>query len=129
MMTSSPPIFVASPSKQAVGASAPPTRREAVVNALKGAALAATAAATLSMSAPALADSLPENNAVKLLCNAECEEALKEATLVTTPSGLQYKDIVVGEGAQPEPGFQASRSSCATVCRPVPPRPVSSRHS
>ena len=42
----------------------------------------------------------------KLLCDAECEERLKDIPIQTTASGLQYQDIVVGEGAKPEPGFQ-----------------------
>ena len=76
------------------------SRREAL---LKGAALTAGLVANV---APALADALPEETDVPLLCNAECEAALAEAPLITTPSGLQYKDIVVGDGAQPEVGFQ-----------------------
>jgi peptidylprolyl isomerase len=32
--------------------------------------------------------------------------ALVDAETVTTPSGLKYKDIKVGDGVQPEPGFQ-----------------------
>ena len=75
------------------------SRREAL---LKGAALTAGLVANV---APALADALPEETDVPLLCNAECEAALAEAPL-SPPSGLQYKDIVVGDGAQPEVGFQ-----------------------
>mmetsp|Transcript_14819 Transcript_14819/g.24256 ORF Transcript_14819/g.24256 Transcript_14819/m.24256 type:complete len:231 (-) Transcript_14819:538-1230(-) len=77
----------------------------------KGAALTAAAAAapalTFAVTAPpAAADSLPEETDVKLLCSAACELALLDATLITTASGLQYKDVIVGDGAQPSPGFQ-----------------------
>ena len=34
----------------------------------------------------------------------------ERAAAVTTPSGLVYKDIVVGTGPQPELGFQVSRA-------------------
>jgi peptidylprolyl isomerase len=54
----------------------------------------------------ALADRLPEETDVKLICDSACEAALVDAELVTTPSGLKYKDIKVGDGMQPEPGFQ-----------------------
>ena len=54
----------------------------------------------------AFADSLPEEEPTRLLCDASCEAALADVELVTTKSGLQYKDIVVGDGVQPEVGFQ-----------------------
>ena len=81
------------------------SRREAL---LKGAALTAGLVANV---APALADALPEETDVPLLCNAECEAALAEAPLITTPSGLQYKDIVVGDGARGR--------GWLPVCRPL----------
>lgn len=42
----------------------------------------------------------------KLLCDAECAAKLESVEAVTTPSGLQYKDIVVGSGPNPPIGFQ-----------------------
>jgi peptidylprolyl isomerase len=35
-----------------------------------------------------------------------CVRYVKEAPLITTPSGLQYKDVIVGDGAEPIIGFQ-----------------------
>jgi peptidylprolyl isomerase len=52
------------------------------------------------------ADSLPDEEDVKLLCDAACEKALESKEMVTTKSGLQYKDIVVGDGVEPPVGFQ-----------------------
>ncbi|MEW5312961.1 MAG: hypothetical protein WDW38_004558 [Sanguina aurantia] len=43
----------------------------------------------------------------KLLCDTECEAGLVDLETVTTASGLQYKDIVVGRGPNPPVGFQA----------------------
>ncbi|EEH59721.1 uncharacterized protein MICPUCDRAFT_24728 [Micromonas pusilla CCMP1545] len=83
------------------------TRRVALLTpALAGAFVAAIGAGSLAGPRPARADSLPDEQDVKLLCDAACEETLKTAELVTTPSGLQYRDVVVGDGAKPEPGFQ-----------------------
>jgi FKBP-type peptidyl-prolyl cis-trans isomerase len=42
-----------------------------------------------------------------VLLAAACDEdesSTKEGEIVTTPSGLQYEDIKVGEGAQPQAG-------------------------
>ena len=80
------------------------SRRESLA---KGAALAAFAAMVQTTHVgAALADRLPEETDVKLICDSACEAALVDAELVTTPSGLKYKDIKVGDGMQPEPGFQ-----------------------
>jgi hypothetical protein len=35
----------------------------------------------------------------QVLCDASCVSKLESMAAVTTPSGLQYKDIVVGTGA------------------------------
>lgn len=40
------------------------------------------------------------------LCDASCLESLEKLELVSLPSGLQYRDIVVGKGANPPVGFQ-----------------------
>jgi peptidylprolyl isomerase len=73
----------------------------------KGAALAAFACFVATTDAtPTFADSLPEETDVKLICDEACELALLDAELITTKSGLQYREIVVGTGMQPEPGFQ-----------------------
>ena len=61
---------------------------------------------TLSPTSAALAaNGLPDEE-VKVLCDAECVESLDSIEMVTTPSGLQYKDIIVGDGEMPPIGFQ-----------------------
>ncbi|KAG6492632.1 hypothetical protein ZIOFF_047597 [Zingiber officinale] len=40
------------------------------------------------------------------LCDDECEKELENVPMVTTESGLQYKDIKIGEGPSPPIGFQ-----------------------
>lgn len=40
------------------------------------------------------------------LCDASCVSKLEAVEAVTTPSGLQYKDIIVGTGPQPIVGYQ-----------------------
>jgi peptidylprolyl isomerase len=81
----------------------PPATRRAL---LAAAALAAAAAAPRA----ARATSLPEETApAPLLCDAACAAALERPgapELVTTPSGLQYREIVVGTGPKPSVGFQ-----------------------
>ena len=42
----------------------------------------------------------------KMLCDKACQSKLDAAELVTTPSGLQYRDIKVGKGVEPPKGFQ-----------------------
>lgn len=42
----------------------------------------------------------------KVLCDAACEAALKDAPLVELPSGLSYKEVTVGTGPTPPTGFQ-----------------------
>ncbi|GFR43996.1 hypothetical protein Agub_g5142 [Astrephomene gubernaculifera] len=73
---------------------------------LQGSVALAAAAAVLAGSQPAaLAASLPPQD-IKVLCNAECTAQLDAVETVTLPSGLQYKDIVVGSGPNPRVGFQ-----------------------
>eukprot|EP01026_Neomeris_dumetosa_P033222 TRINITY_DN2645_c0_g2_i6.p2 TRINITY_DN2645_c0_g2~~TRINITY_DN2645_c0_g2_i6.p2 ORF type:complete len:215 (-),score=27.05 TRINITY_DN2645_c0_g2_i6:159-767(-) len=40
------------------------------------------------------------------LCDADCVTALDGIEMITTSSGLQYKDIIVGKGPTPKVGFQ-----------------------
>ncbi|XP_034202069.1 peptidyl-prolyl cis-trans isomerase FKBP16-3, chloroplastic isoform X2 [Prunus dulcis] len=40
------------------------------------------------------------------LCDGSCEKELENIPMVTTESGLQYKDIKVGQGPSPPVGFQ-----------------------
>ncbi|KAL2622972.1 hypothetical protein R1flu_003177 [Riccia fluitans] len=48
---------------------------------------------------------LPEEEKARL-CDPECEKELENIPTITTASGLQYKDIVVGKGASPPIGYQ-----------------------
>lgn len=70
--------------------------------------IAATMAAmmVLTTGTAAMADSLPDETVVKLLCDAECERVLATVEATTQPSGLSYKDIKVGDGENPPIGFQ-----------------------
>lgn len=76
-------------------------------SALQGAAAFAAAAfiAGQPLVPTAQAAGLPAQE-FKLLCDAECAAKLEGIEAVTTPSGLQYKDIVVGSGPNPPIGFQ-----------------------
>ena len=79
--------------------------RSAIVDRIASGAVALATALTLATS-PANAISLPEEEATKLICDAECEATINDKELFTTSTGLQYRDIVVGDGVQPEVGFQ-----------------------
>mmetsp|Transcript_13260 Transcript_13260/g.48284 ORF Transcript_13260/g.48284 Transcript_13260/m.48284 type:complete len:246 (-) Transcript_13260:390-1127(-) len=43
-----------------------------------------------------------------VLCDAACSESLGETAKKSTDSGLQYQDIKVGRGPNPEAGFQVT---------------------
>eukprot|EP00227_Mantoniella_beaufortii_P021121 CAMPEP_0197578556 /NCGR_PEP_ID=MMETSP1326-20131121/2713_1 /TAXON_ID=1155430 /ORGANISM="Genus nov. species nov., Strain RCC2288" /LENGTH=232 /DNA_ID=CAMNT_0043141743 /DNA_START=176 /DNA_END=874 /DNA_ORIENTATION=+ len=84
------------------------SRRDALFKGIAASA-AALAISFSPISVPAaFADALPQeaDSDQKLLCSPACEAALLDAELITTASGLQYRDIVVGDGSKPEPGFQ-----------------------
>ncbi|KAK6914514.1 FKBP-type peptidyl-prolyl cis-trans isomerase domain, partial [Dillenia turbinata] len=49
------------------------------------------------------------------LCDSTCEKELENVPMVTTESGLQYKDIKVGEGPSPPIGFQVAANYVAMV--------------
>ncbi|KAK2971322.1 hypothetical protein RJ640_013423 [Escallonia rubra] len=49
------------------------------------------------------------------LCDDTCEKELENVTMVTTESGLQYKDIKIGEGPSPPVGFQVAANYVAMV--------------
>mmetsp|Transcript_350 Transcript_350/g.1618 ORF Transcript_350/g.1618 Transcript_350/m.1618 type:complete len:226 (+) Transcript_350:134-811(+) len=78
-----------------------------VVDRIAGASLAIAATVAIATSpASAIQMGLPEEEVTKLICDAACETTINDAELVTTQSGLQYRDIKVGDGVQPEIGFQ-----------------------
>jgi len=52
---------------------------------------------------------MAEDSPVPVLCDAECVKALDGKELVTLPSGLQYKDVVLGKGPSPPVGYQVRR--------------------
>ncbi|OVA08801.1 Peptidyl-prolyl cis-trans isomerase [Macleaya cordata] len=49
------------------------------------------------------------------LCDSACEKELENVPMVTTESGLQYKDIKLGQGPSPPTGFQVAANYVATV--------------
>ncbi|XP_072989573.1 peptidyl-prolyl cis-trans isomerase FKBP16-3, chloroplastic [Typha latifolia] len=49
------------------------------------------------------------------LCDDACEKELENVPMVTTESGLQYKDIQVGQGPSPPTGFQVAANYVAMV--------------
>ncbi|XP_073150659.1 peptidyl-prolyl cis-trans isomerase FKBP16-3, chloroplastic isoform X2 [Henckelia pumila] len=49
------------------------------------------------------------------LCDDTCEKELENVPMVTTESGLQYKDIKVGGGPSPPVGFQVAANYVAMV--------------
>ena len=81
-----------------------------VVDRIAGASLALAATVAIATSpANAIQMGLPEEEVTKLICDAACETTINDAELVTTQSGLQYRDIKVGDGVQPEIGFQVGK--------------------
>ncbi|KAL6646273.1 hypothetical protein ACP70R_017881 [Stipagrostis hirtigluma subsp. patula] len=75
----------------------------------------ALAASTFGLAAlDAVAGGLPPEEKPKL-CDAACESELANLPMVTTESGLQYKDIKVGEGPSPPVGFQVAANYVAMV--------------
>eukprot|EP00192_Tetraselmis_astigmatica_P019744 CAMPEP_0117677598 /NCGR_PEP_ID=MMETSP0804-20121206/16830_1 /TAXON_ID=1074897 /ORGANISM="Tetraselmis astigmatica, Strain CCMP880" /LENGTH=223 /DNA_ID=CAMNT_0005486891 /DNA_START=122 /DNA_END=793 /DNA_ORIENTATION=- len=44
----------------------------------------------------------------QVVCDSDCISQLDSIETVTTPSGLQYKDIVKGKGPSPPTGFQVT---------------------
>ncbi|KAG8375900.1 hypothetical protein BUALT_Bualt09G0007200 [Buddleja alternifolia] len=49
------------------------------------------------------------------LCDDACEKELENIPMITTESGLQYKDIKVGGGPSPPVGFQVAANYVAMV--------------
>ncbi|XP_031480974.1 peptidyl-prolyl cis-trans isomerase FKBP16-3, chloroplastic [Nymphaea colorata] len=49
------------------------------------------------------------------LCDDACEKELENVPMVTTESGLQYKDIKIGSGPSPPVGFQVAANYVAMV--------------
>ncbi|KAM7264012.1 hypothetical protein ACFE04_001695 [Oxalis oulophora] len=63
---------------------------------------------------PANGAGLPPEEKPKL-CDESCEKELENVPMVTTESGLQYKDIKVGSGPSPPVGFQVAANYVAMV--------------
>ncbi|KAK4254816.1 hypothetical protein QN277_007907 [Acacia crassicarpa] len=59
---------------------------------------------------PAKGAGLPPEEKPRL-CDDTCEKELENVPMITTESGLQYKDIKVGKGSTPPVGFQVLKSS------------------
>ncbi|KAK9141247.1 hypothetical protein Scep_010928 [Stephania cephalantha] len=68
----------------------------------------------LVSSIDAEAAGLPPEEKPKL-CDADCEKELENVPMVTTESGLQYKDIKIGQGPNPPVGFQVAANYVAMV--------------
>ncbi|KAK6279503.1 hypothetical protein POUND7_019770 [Theobroma cacao] len=68
----------------------------------------------LMNSADANGAGLPPEEKPKL-CDDACEKELENVPMVTTESGLQYKDIKVGGGPTPPVGFQVAANYIAMV--------------
>ncbi|KAK9138755.1 hypothetical protein Sjap_009349 [Stephania japonica] len=68
----------------------------------------------LVSSIDAEAAGLPPEEKPKL-CDADCEKELENVPMVTTESGLQYKDIKIGQGPSPPVGFQVAANYVAMV--------------
>ncbi|KAH6768216.1 FKBP-like peptidyl-prolyl cis-trans isomerase family protein [Perilla frutescens var. frutescens] len=68
----------------------------------------------LSGSTFAEAAGLPPEEKPKL-CDDECVKELENVPMVTTESGLQYKDIKIGGGPSPPVGFQVAANYVAMV--------------
>ncbi|KAJ7980657.1 Peptidylprolyl isomerase [Quillaja saponaria] len=49
------------------------------------------------------------------LCDDTCEKELENVTMITTGSGLQYKDIKPGQGPSPPVGFQVAANYVAMI--------------
>nr|AJS13476.1 FKBP16-3 [Erycina pusilla] len=57
---------------------------------------------------------LPEEQKPRL-CDEACEKELENVPMVTTETGLQYKDIQVGVGPSPPIGFQVTANYVAMI--------------
>ncbi|EOY04752.1 FKBP-like peptidyl-prolyl cis-trans isomerase family protein isoform 3 [Theobroma cacao] len=68
----------------------------------------------LMNSADANGAGLPPEEKPKL-CDDACEKELENVPMVTTESGLQYKDIKIGGGPTPPVGFQVAANYVAMV--------------
>ncbi|KAK9665042.1 hypothetical protein RND81_14G086600 [Saponaria officinalis] len=62
----------------------------------------------------AVAAGLPPEQKPKL-CDDVCEKELENVPMVTTESGLQFKDIKIGNGPSPPVGFQVAANYVAMV--------------
>mmetsp|Transcript_31601 Transcript_31601/g.103001 ORF Transcript_31601/g.103001 Transcript_31601/m.103001 type:complete len:219 (-) Transcript_31601:103-759(-) len=67
---------------------------------------AAAVAAAVGACSPAAVMAAEQINPETALCDEACLSGLGELAMTTTATGLQYKDLVVGDGAEAEAGFQ-----------------------
>ncbi|CAN8286629.1 unnamed protein product [Cochlearia groenlandica] len=86
------------------------SRREAMLLLLGASSLSMNSLVASS----AYAAGLPPEDKPRL-CEAECEKELENVTMVTTESGLQYKDIKIGKGPNPPVGYQVAANYVAMV--------------
>lgn len=76
--------------------------------------LALSASSLLFYSLNAKAGGLPLEE-IPRLCDMSCEKELDNVPMITTESGLQYKDIKVGSGPTPPVGYQVAAKYVAMV--------------
>lgn len=76
--------------------------------------IGAVALGVSSSALDAVAGGLPPEEKPKL-CDDACEKELENVPMVTTESGLQYKDIKEGTGPSPPIGFQVAANCIAMV--------------
>lgn len=76
--------------------------------------LGLSASSILIHSLNAKAAGLPPQE-IPRLCDDTCEKELENVPMVTTESGLQYKDIKVGSGPTPPVGYQVAANYVAMV--------------
>lgn len=67
---------------------------------------AAAAAISLAIGRPLSAEAAVVEAPPRVLCDDACMEALEAKEMVTLPSGLQYRDVVLGKGPSPPTGYQ-----------------------
>ncbi|CAH1436136.1 unnamed protein product [Lactuca virosa] len=79
-----------------------------------GLAITVSASSPLIQSLNAKAAGLPPQE-IPRLCDETCEKELENVPMITTESGLQYKDIKVGSGPTPPVGYQVAANYVAMV--------------
>eukprot|EP00270_Netrium_digitus_P000908 TRINITY_DN11040_c0_g1_i1.p1 TRINITY_DN11040_c0_g1~~TRINITY_DN11040_c0_g1_i1.p1 ORF type:complete len:251 (+),score=63.27 TRINITY_DN11040_c0_g1_i1:139-891(+) len=92
------------------------SRRAALAALVSAAAAAAASDSRFSPVARAAPGGLPTVNEDEIkICGALCEDEIANLPIITTSSGLQFRDIAVGSGPSPPVGFQVSANCVAML--------------